>query len=508
MGSGSGNRDIAALFSGFLAYLTPDQRPMPYLADELPTFEKGTWTILPDGRAQTTYRLKSNAIFHDGTPIRAEDFAFAYQLHLDPALPMTKVDVDRRMSAVRAVDDRTLFIEWSEPYLWAGSVYAPNFSPLPKHLMEEAYLADRATFANSILWSQDFVGSGPYRLQRWVRGVEMELRAHDGFALGKPKIDTIILRIIPDANAVVANLLGGAIDASWHSSISYAQNRALEEAGFAGATAYWPGSAHYLEFQMKDWGNLQHAVLDARLRQALIHAIDRRAIVQELYAGKAETYYYWLSRDDPAYPAVDRAVPKYEYDVARARALLADAGWTRGADGQVRSAAGDLLTIPLLSQEENIDQQQAQIVADNWKTLGITPEINVMSAGQQRDTEFRTKMAAVAYNNRPLGYDTMVWTAAQIPSAENRWRGNNYASYRSSVLEDRWAKVMATPAPKDREALLVEALTAMATDAVVNPLHSRPRALAYPRNLIGPTEPWIGEAALIWNGWEWTWAGL
>ncbi|MBM2810768.1 MAG: hypothetical protein HW416_1527 [Chloroflexi bacterium] len=505
MGSGSGNRDIAALLSGFLTYLTPDQKPAPYLTDELPSFDKGTWIVPPDGRAQTTYRLRKNATFHDGKPITAHDFVFAHQLHTDPAMPMTKVDVDRRMTSVKALDDFTLFIEWTEPYLWAGTIYAPNFSPLPRHLLDEPYLADRAAFANGLHWSREFVGSGPYKLERWEQGSEMTLKAHDGFVLGRPPIETIVLRFIGDANAIVANLLAGSIDGAWHSSINYTQNIALEQAGWKGATEYWPGSAHYLEFQTKDSGNLQKAVLDVRVRQALIHAIDRQAITEGLYSGKAQVYDYWLSTDDPAFPAVNRAVPKHDYDLPRARTLLADAGWARAADGQIRNAAGEPLVMPLLSQSDDIDQQQATVVADQWKILGIAPEVRVMTSGEQRDNEFRTKFAAVSYNNRPMGYDTMVWTSTQVPTAENRWRGNDYSSYVNPRLEELWQRVMATPEPMEREAYLIDALKVMAADAVVNPMHSRPRAIAYPAGVTGPKLPWVGDAALIWNGWEWRW---
>jgi len=504
-GSGSGNRDMSALFSGFLAYLTPDQQPMPYLAEELPSLEKGTWKVLPDGTAETTYRLKKQARWHDGQPVTAHDYAFAHQMHLDPAMPTTKIDVDRRMAAVRPIDDQVLFIQWKEPYLWAGMVHGPNFPALPKHLLEEQYLADKAAFANGLHWSREFVGNGPYRLDRWEQGVEMTLRAHDGFALGKPPIDQIVLKFIPDANAIVANLLSGTVDAAFHSSISFAQNSALEQARWQGTTEYWPGSAHYLEFQTRDWGNLQRAVLDVRVRRALLHAIDRHAIVDGLYAGKASVLHFWLSDDDAAYRAADRAVLKYEHDVGRARALLSEAGWIRSSDGQFRDPSGEALHVPLISQNEDIDQQQATIVADNWKTLGVSPEVRVMSPGQQRDNEYRTKIPAVAYNNRPMGYDTMVWLNPQVPMPENRWRGNNYSGYFNPVLEELWPKVLATIDNSAREALIVEALSAMTADAIINPLHYRPRAMAYRAGLVGPQQPWVGEAALIWNFWEWHW---
>jgi ABC-type transport system substrate-binding protein len=144
---------------------------------------------------------------------------------------------------------------------------------------------------------------------------------------------------------------------------------------------------------------------------------------------------------------VDRAVAKADYDPARAAALLQEAGFARSGDGMVRDQAGNLLTVPLLSQPENIDVQQATVVADNWKSLGVNAELSVLTRGQQRDREYRSK----------------------------------------------------------REALLVQALTAMAADAVVNPTHLQPRAMAFQQGLTGPRQPWQEEYALIWNAWEWTW---
>jgi hypothetical protein len=59
---------------------------------------------------------------------------------------------------------------------------------------------------------------------------------------------------------------------------------------------------------------------------------------------------------------------------------------------------------------------------------------------------------------------------------------------------------------RERESILVEALTAMSVDAVVNTIHLQPRAMAYRSGLVGPQETWVGEGALIWNAWEWRWS--
>jgi peptide/nickel transport system substrate-binding protein len=418
---------------------------------------------------------------------------------------VTKVDVDRRMAQVRAIDDRTLFIEWKDAYLWAGMLYEPNFPALPRHLYEDMYLNDKASFIEGPHWRTEFVGNGAYKLESWAPGSEMTLRAHDGYVLGKVPLDQIVMRFIADANTVVANLLAGTADVAFHSTIGFPQNEALEQAAWSGKVEYWRGNPRWIEFQTRDWGNLQRAVLDVRVRRALLHAIDRDAIVDGLYSGKTQAQHFWLSVDDPAFPAVDRAAIKYVYDTARAEVLLQEAGWPKGPDGLARNASGTQLIMPMLNQSLDIDQLEAAVVADFWKAIGVTAEIARLSRLQQADQEFRSKTAGVSYNRRPLGYDTMGWLSTNIATQENHWAGDNVNGYVNPTLDRLWPKVLGAVSPREREPLLVEALIAMTTDAVVNPTHLQPRSMAYRAGLVGPKEPWVGESALIWNPWEWHW---
>jgi peptide/nickel transport system substrate-binding protein len=504
-GSGGIARDYAALINAFLAYLTPDGKSLPFLAEELPNLERGTWTMLPEGRMETTYRLNRRATWHDGKPVTAQDFVFGHMMRLDPAMPTTRFDVDRRMTGVQALDDHTLFVQWKEPYLYAGMVFSPNFAALPRHLYEDMFHNDKTAFVNGSHWTRDFVGNGPYRIDRWAEGVELSLRAHEGFVLGKPKQEHIVLKIVPDGNTIVANLLGGAVDMAFYSGIGLAHGQALEEARFQGSVEYWPGLTDYLEFQARDWPDIQRAVFDVRVRRALVHAVDRRAIVDGLYGGTAKVHFVWLHTDDLAFPAVDRTAHKYDYDPRRASALLQEAGYTRGPDGLLRDAAGRMLSMPLTAQFTDIEQKQATVVADNWRVLGVSPEMKVMALAQQRDREFRSKIPGVGFQNRTMRYDNMVWTSDQMTTAENRWRGSNYTGYVNPILDELWPKVLGTPDPKEREAILVEALRVMTEDAFVNVTHVEPAPVAYRTGLSGPRQPWSEVGAFVWNIWEWHW---
>jgi peptide/nickel transport system substrate-binding protein len=500
------NREWSALGSGFLAYFkqgTSD--PVPFLAEALPSVEKGTWKVLPDGRMETTYAIKRNATWHDGAPITAQDWVFAYQARNAPELPAHNAVVEKRLSQVVAVDDHTLFLEWREPYMYAGYTHLPDFSPMPRHKLEAQFLQDRAAFVDGPQWSEEFVGSGPYRVVSWEPGLEIVFRAHDGFVLGKPKIDEVRVRFIGDANTIVANLLSGSVDVAYSGNIGFSQGQALEQAGWGGKVSYVEGNPRFLEFQGRDWGDTVQAVFDARVRRAAHHAIDRKSLVDAVYAGRAPVAYYWLSPSDPSYAAVDRAVPKYDYDPARAEVLLREAGWVKAQDGRLRNGAGQALAMPLTNLPGEVEQLEAAIVADNWKTAGFASEVKGLSPQEWRDNELRSKFPAVAYNRRNLSYDDMVWFSANFSRPETRWGGQNRIGYSNPRLDDLWHQVLASVDTKEREGYLTDAIRIMMDDAMVVLTHLQAEVLAYNADLVGPVEPPVEKTSRIWNVWEWEW---
>ncbi len=500
------NREWSALGSGFLAsFKQGTSDPVPYLAEELPSIEKGTWRVLDDGRMETTYTLKRNATWHDGQPITAQDFVFAQQVRIAPDVPAHNAVVEKRMSRVIALDDSTLFIEWREPYMFAGYTHLPDFSPMPQHRLEAQFQNDRAAFIDGPQWREEFIGSGPYRVVSWEPGVEIVFRAHDGFVFGRPKLDEVRVRFIGDANTIVANLLSGTIDVAYSGNIGFSQGQALEQAGWGGKVEYVPGNPRFMEFQGRDWGDTVQAVFDPRVRRAAHYAIDRKSLVDAVYAGRAPVAYYWLEPSDPAYPAVDRAVPKYEYDPARAEALLREAGWTKGPDGRLRNAAGQPLPMPLTNLPGEVEQLEANIVVDNWKTVGFAAELRTLSPQEWRDNELRSKFPAVAYNRRNLSYDDMVWFSKNISRPETRWGGQNRIGYVNPRLDDLWSKVLASVDPKEREGYLVDAIRIMMDDAMVVLTHLQAEVLAHNAALVGPMEPPVERTSRIWNIWEWEW---
>src|SRR5207248_2088664 len=130
------------LVNAFLA--TTDERGVvhPYLLEKLPSQDDGTWVVRPDGTMQTILTLRPGVTWHDGHPLTSEDIAFAYRLYRDRELPDEWTDPERLITSVVPRDDRTVVVEWSEPYFEAGFPAEKDLLPMPQHLLEELYTRD------------------------------------------------------------------------------------------------------------------------------------------------------------------------------------------------------------------------------------------------------------------------------------------------------------------------------------------------------------------------------
>jgi len=104
-----------------LDFLDEKAVPRPYLAEALPQLNTDTWRVLPEGRMQTTYRLRPNLTWQDGTPLSAEDFAFAWRVFSSPEFGVSGSLPIGAMADVLAPEPRTVVIQWRRLYPEAGA---------------------------------------------------------------------------------------------------------------------------------------------------------------------------------------------------------------------------------------------------------------------------------------------------------------------------------------------------------------------------------------------------
>src|SRR4030095_7335123 len=158
--------------------------------------------------------LKPNLVWHDGAPLTADDFIFAFKVGT-PANGFRTVQVPSpMMEDVLAPDDRSLVIRWKGVYpdaavLLLGDVKF-GLPPLPRHILEQVSNQGADAFQAHPYWTTEFVGAGPYKVDRWELGSHIAEVAFDQHVLGRPKIDRLRVMFVSDPNTAFANLLAGS----------------------------------------------------------------------------------------------------------------------------------------------------------------------------------------------------------------------------------------------------------------------------------------------------------
>src|SRR5579871_2708090 len=218
-------------FNAFLDLYDGQGKPLAYMAEGLPALNTDSWQVFPDGTMQTQYHLKPNQVWHDGTPLTADDFVFTSEVWAPSNGFRTAVTPYSLIDKVTAPDDRTVVVHWKSLYPDAAVLLGAarfGLSPLPRHILGPVYQQGLEAFQASSYWGVDFVGNGPYKLDHWETGSYIDSVAFDQHVGGRPKIDRIRWMFIPDPNAALANLLSGntlvALD-----SITFPQMQQLQQ---------------------------------------------------------------------------------------------------------------------------------------------------------------------------------------------------------------------------------------------------------------------------------------
>jgi peptide/nickel transport system substrate-binding protein len=230
-----GLSEAEQLFHAGTAVLAPDGRLRPQLAVAIPTIENGGWRLFPDGRMETTWQLRPEARWHDGTPVTAGDLVFTAQIGNDKELSILRHPAFDSVESVVADDDRTVTVRWTRPFTEADRMFtAETLLPYPKHLAEATYVTNKGALFELSLWVNDYVGAGPFRLKEFVRNSHLTLSAFDGYVLGRPKLDEVVVRFIMDPNALIANLLAGEVEMTLGRGLSLEQGIQVGEQWRAG----------------------------------------------------------------------------------------------------------------------------------------------------------------------------------------------------------------------------------------------------------------------------------
>ncbi len=508
----SGQENLKRPFNAGLGLAEKGGVQRPWLAESLPQLNTDSWQVFPDGRMETTYRLRSGLSWHDGRALTAEDFVFAWQVYRTPGLGVFSARPQDVMDEVLAPDPRTLVIRWSSLYPDASGL-AENLDgslePLPRHILGPAYaelqndpVAYRDRFLNNPYWRTEFVGAGAYRLGAWDPGVSIEGLAFDGYVFGPPKIRRFIMRVVLDENQGLASMLAGDIDFTTNLVLRFEHLEVLrrEWAGTSKGVILLDAGAPYPSFVQFRPEYLQTpALMDLRVRKALAYSIQKEAIRDALYDGQGDLPHSFVPPDELPYPEVDRAITKYPFDPRRSEELMREAGFTKDASGFFLDTAGQRFTMDLRAITSPAFERTQAIMADTWQRTGFDVQPSKLPAAEQRLPEPQSAFPGVNMTGSGA-MDTSLpsYVSSNIASRATNWAGRNRAGWVSPAYDRWWDLYNSTLVKPERQRQIVEMAKLVSDEVPVFFAWFSIGGVAHVAALRGP----LGEVS-FWNVHEW-----
>ena len=435
---------VGKVINAGLTIVDPDNVRRPMLAQEVPTLENGLWRVADDGRMELTWRLRPGATWHDGAPFRAEDLAFSTQVAQDRDLIEFGNAMFQLVDAVEVVDSQTAVIRWKTPYFKADTLLATGI--LPEHLLGPEYAERKDGFRNLPYWTTEYVGLGPYRIKEWASGSHFLLQAHDGYVLGRPKIDEIEVRFVLDANVLVANLTSGIVEITIGTGLNLEQAVGVRDQWREQGRLFTPTDAWI--YIAPQFINPNPAVMtDLRFRRALAHAVDRQAMADEIQYGLVNVAHSNVRPDEPEYREIERFLVRHEFDPRRAEGLLSELGYTRNAEGVQADGTGRRLSLEVRATgSPAIHVKAMQPIADYWQRVGIATDQVIIPVQRLTDLEYRYTFPAVEVNRFPTGaasVDQIHGSRTALP--ENRFTlSSNRSRYQNAEFDELIDRYLAT----------------------------------------------------------------
>jgi peptide/nickel transport system substrate-binding protein len=435
-----GAREVNGLTSSGLTARDSSGQSTPVLAERIPSIDDGSWRVFPDGRMETTWTLRPGALWHDGTPFTAEDLLFTARLGQDRDMPWPVEPVYRYVAGLEALDARTLKISWKEPYIRAdqasvGSSGLPFNPPFPRHLLESTYLNEKESLPNLPYWTTEFVGSGPFQVKDFVRDSHVALIAFDRYVLGRPKIDELEVRFIPDDNALAANILAGSVELMLGPGVSLEQGIQVRDRWPQGKMKAGPSS--YINMNTQFLNPDPPILADVRFRRALYMAIDRQQLVDELTFGLSEVAHSSVHPSEPEYRYVEPSIVRYPYDPRAATQAIESLGYRKGADGMFQDATGKPLTVQVMATQDDANAKPQFAVLDYFKSIGITPDAEVVTPQRQRDLAYRAsfKSFSVQAGISSSADGVSALLTREMRTADINYTGRNYTRYSNPAVD-------------------------------------------------------------------------
>jgi peptide/nickel transport system substrate-binding protein len=438
-----------------------------------------SWDVSSDGKTYT-FRLRKGVKWHDGQDFSAADVKFTYDSIIDPKQPKTIAKSDYALvDRIEVVDPLTVRFVLKSANASFLSKLAVGIAP--KHLLEGQDVATAA-------FNRKPVGTGAFKVEEWAAGQNVTLIANAAYFRGKPKLEKLIWKIIPDSSVLTVQMLNGEVDGGQ-------VNNPKDVANFkakSGLTIYESvGANTYIGFN-----NQREPFTDKRVRQALNYGLDKKSIIDKIVDGQG----IWATSEILAGTwAYNANVNRYEYDPAKAKALLDEAGWKLGASGLREKGGQPFKFVMLTNAGDKVREDIALFARQQWGDLGVTVdvqflELNTFINDRVLKSNFDSIFLSSSVNVDP-DFLSRRWSTAALTS------GNNFLRWSDPRVDKLLEQGIAVTAQADRKPIYDEIQRIIADESPTVPIYY-PKVQWVIKGTLKGVVP--SPVSIFWNAEQWT----
>ena len=459
------------------------------LCTSLPTIENGGAIVTDLGNGKqgiaVTYTLHPDANWGDGKPVSSKDVEYTIEVGKNPQSGVLGAEFYRRILSVQIIDEKTFTLYQDRVDFKYNEL---GLYLLPEHI-DRARFAVPSEYRSRNSYDTDTYNPGlyfgPYRISKVDPGSYVEYVRNDTWYGPTPYFNKIVIRTIENTAALEANLLSGSIDfMSGSLGVTLDQALAIQKRhGNDYDFIYRPG----LIYEHIDL-NLDNPILaDIRVRKALIYAIDRQTISDQLFSGQQPVADVFASPLDPSF---NTDIPRYAFEPEKAGDLLDQAGWTNWIDGIRHNADNEPLRLEFgTTAGSRVRETVQQVLQGQWRDVGLDVRIRNQPArvffGETVAKRQFTGLAMFAWISDPESTPRTTLHSTEIPNEDNNWVGSNYMGYRNSEMDDLIDAVEIELDPVARKQIWARIYEIYGEDLPVLPLYYRSNPFIIPKWLKG-----------------------
>ena len=385
------------------------------------------------GSCTYTFYLEEDVKWHDGEPFTADDVKFTIEAIMDPENGSENAPNYEDVEEISVIDDHTISFRLSAPNV--AFLDYMTMAILPRHLLEGEDMQESAFFRSP-------VGTGPYKLENWDDGQAITLTKNADYFKGPANIDTIIFKIVPDDNAKAVQMQAGELTLA-HLTPKDAENFA----GKDGYTVYDMKTSDYRGILFNFWNPYWTENRD--LIPAVCCAINRQAILDAVVLGHGVTAYGPLQRNVYNNENVER----YDYDPARVKGILEDAGCVMGTNGFYERNGEEIGFVINVGAGDQVRLDMAQAAAQQLQEVGINCTVEVPSK-----VDWGGQMAYLIGWGSPFDADDHTYKVFGTN------KGANYSGYSNDLVDQYLTEARQSDDPAVRKEAYANFQTALAED--------------------------------------------